>query len=76
MIYDLKGQLLIPEDIVEFTEAVEDIIKGRILFIDRDFRKSADETEEVIITLQAVLTFDQLDIQFQELLTSFVSLKH
>ena len=51
MIYDLKEQLLIFKNIIEFIKTVKDIIKDRILFINRDFRKSINKIKKVIITL-------------------------
>ena len=51
MIYNLKEQLLISENIIKFIKIIKDIIKDRILFINRDFRKSTDKIKEIIITL-------------------------
>ena len=66
VIYDLEGEILVPGDIVGFV-AVEGINKGRVIFIERDFRSSADEIGQVIITLQAILTFDELSARFWNL---------
>ena len=66
VIYDLEGEILILENILEFV-IVERITKGRIIFIGRDFRSSADEIEQIIITLQAILIFDELSAEFQNL---------
>ena len=57
-------EILILGDIVGFV-VIERITKGRIIFIGRDFRSSAGEIEQVIITLQAILTFDELSARFQ-----------
>ena len=58
------GKILILGDIVEFV-IVQDITESRIIFIGRDFRSSAGEIEQVIITLQAILIFDELSAEFQ-----------
>ena len=46
---------------------IKDIIKNRVIFIERDFRSSVNDIKQIIITLQTILIFDELSAKFQNL---------
>ncbi|KAL8915964.1 MAG: hypothetical protein Q9208_008764 [Pyrenodesmia sp. 3 TL-2023] len=54
------GDLLIPGDIVRFEHLEEECSYGRITFIGRDYRESANKRGSVVVTLQPVLSWHEL----------------
>ncbi|KAL8798951.1 MAG: hypothetical protein Q9200_007661 [Gallowayella weberi] len=67
VLYDLMGGIIIPGDIVLFN-ITGGFTKGSVIFIGRDFRSTAETPGDIVLTVQAVSTYEAMDEDLQDIL--------